>query len=425
MKKEDILSTLFVGIDVSLKTNVVCALDFSSNKLLAFSAENNHSGAVLIAERVSDCLKAGSFIKVIIALESTSVYSTHIACFLSTAAQLLPYKAEVYCLNPKTIAAYKKSFIGIGKTDPVDAFVIADFARVGRIDSKPWRGSQFLALQRLTRHRLHLAESIAREKSYMLTNIFLKFSELAADKDNNPFSNTFGATSEAVLKDFLSTDDIINLSLEDLVAFIDSKGRSHFTDPEKTAKLLKQAATNSYRLDKCLYEPLTISIASSFNCISTFEKELKNIDKAIANAIKGLNPNEYTCLTSVPGIGHVYAAGILAEIGTIVNFNSEAALAKYSGLYWSRPQSGDFEADNTHMSKEGNSYLRYYLIQAANSVKNHAPEFAAFYQKKFIEATSHHHSRAIALSARKLIRLIFGLLGKNQLYSPAAVRGTI
>jgi len=62
---------------------------------------------------------------------------------------------------------------------------------------------------------------------------------------------------------------------------------------------------------KCLYEPLTISIASSFNCISSFEKELKAIDKAIFQTVQGLNPMEYTVLNSIPGIGKVYSAAVL------------------------------------------------------------------------------------------------------------------
>lgn len=424
MSKEDILSTLFVGIDVSSKSNVVRAIDFYGTAHLSFDVENNNSGAVSLVEKLVVILQDNNFSRVVIAMESTSIYSTHIACFLSTARELLPFKAEVYCLNPKTTANYKKTFIDIGKTDPAEAFAIADFARVGKIRQKPWRGSQFLALQRLTRHRLHLAEQIAREKSYLLTNIFLKFSELALNTDTHPFSDTFGATAEAVLKEFLSTDDIVTCSLEELVTFVNEKGRGHFTDPEHTAELLRQAAKNSYRLDKCLYEPLTISITSSFNCVSAFEKEIKIIDKAIVNAIKGLNPLEYQCLTSIHGIGKVYAAGILAEIGTIANFKNEGALAKYAGLVWNRPQSGDFEADIARMSKAGNSYLRYYLIQAANSVRIHSPEYAVFYDKKYSEASTHKHTRAVALTARKLIRLIFGLLGKNQLYSPVA-GGTI
>ena len=96
----------------------------------------------------------------------------------------------VYSLNPKMIANYKKSFLDLSKTDPIDAFVIADFARVGRINVEPWRGSQYLALQRLTRHRLHLVDFVYRT----------------------------------------------------------SKNR--FANPEKVASILLQAARNSYKLDE-------------------------------------------------------------------------------------------------------------------------------------------------------------------------------
>jgi transposase len=418
MRTDEILSTLYVGIDVSSRTNAVCALDFQTKKHLVLTVGNNNTGAETLAVQLAETLAKGGFKKAVIAMESTSIYSIHIASFLSTAETLLQFNAEVYCLNPKTTANYKKSYIDIGKTDPTDAFIIADFARVGRIDTKPWRGSQHLALQRLTRHRLHLAKSIAREKSYMLTNIFLKFSELAVcDKADRPFSDTFGATAEAVLRDFLTTDDIVSQTPQQLAEFVNDKGHKHFASPEKTAALLQQAARQSFRLDRCLYEPLTLSIASSFNCVAAFEKEITTIDKAIARAVKGLNPLEYQCLVSIPGIGAVYAAGILAEIGTIASFDSENALAKYAGLVWNPRDSGNFQADERPMSKAGNSYLRYYLIEAANSVKKNVTEYSDFYTKKYNEAKNHQHTRAIALTARKFIRLIFGLLDKNRLFS--------
>ena len=69
---------------------------------------------------------------IVIALEATSVYSVHIANFLSTSEILMPYKPYVFCVNPKATAGYRKSYIGLEKTDPSDAFLIADFARVGR-----------------------------------------------------------------------------------------------------------------------------------------------------------------------------------------------------------------------------------------------------------------------------------------------------
>ena len=416
--KSNILSTLFVGIDVSSKTNVLCALDFQGNKLLNLKALNNQPGAESILDSILDCLNSNSLKYVVIALESTSFYSTHIANFLSSHEQLLFYKPLVYCLNPKSVANYRKSFVDMDKTDPLDSFIIADFARCVRITSQPWRGAQFLALQRLSRHRLHLVECITREKAYMVSNIYLKFSELAVlDKDEQPFSNTYGATSAAVLTEFLSLDDITYSSIEELVAFVSTKGKNRFSNPHKTAKLLQKAARDSYRLDKVLYEPLNTSIASSFNVIKAFEDEIKTIDKAITKAIKGINTTEYQSLISIPGIGPVLASGILAEIGTITSFGSHDALAKYAGLTWRVNQSGNYSADDTRMTKTGNKYLRYYLIEAANSVKKQIPEYKEFYYKKYDEVTTHQHKRALALTSRKLVRLIFGLLTKNQIYS--------
>lgn len=234
---------------------------------------------------------------------------------------------------------------------------------------------------------------------------------------DHPFSNKYGATAEAILTEFMTNDDLINSSTEELIEFINSKSRGRILDPAETATLLQTAARNSYRLDKCLYEPLTVSISSSFNCISAFEKELKAIDEAILKTVKGLNPVEYQVLNSIPGLGKVYSAGILAEIGSIKCFRNNDALAKYSGIVWRENQSGDFRAENNPMSKAGNRYLRYYIIEATNSVIKHCPEFHAFYSKKHAEVTTHQHKRALALTSRKFLRMLFGLLDKSRLYS--------
>jgi transposase len=126
-------------------------------------------------------------------------------------------------------------------------------------------------------------------------------------------------------------------------------------------------------------------------------------------------------LLSTLGIGPVMAAGIVAEIGRIDAFKSQDALAKYAGLVWRENQSGGFTADDTKLSKAGNAYLRYYLIETVSHVKNQCSEFAAFYQKKYDEGRTHQHKRALALTARKFVRLIFGLLAKHQLYSQSRV----
>lgn len=130
---------------------------------------------------------------------------------------------------------------------------------------------------------------------------------------------------------------------------------------------------------------ITISIVSSFNCISSFEKELKAIDKAILRTVQGLNPGEYTVLNSIPGIGKVYSAGILAEIGSVKAFKNADSLAKYCGIVWNDNDSGDFDSEDKRVSKAGNHYLRYYIIEATGSVIRHCPKCERLCQKKFAE----------------------------------------
>jgi len=65
-------------------------------------------------------------------------------------------------------------------------------------------------------------ESIISEKTRLLTNLFLKFSNYSKDA---PFFNIFGKTSSAVITEFCSPEQIASMPLEDLTAFIVEKGK--------------------------------------------------------------------------------------------------------------------------------------------------------------------------------------------------------
>jgi len=238
----------------------------------------------------------------------------------------------------------------------------------------------------------------------------LKFSGMRQD---NPFSNTFGNTSLAVIQE-LEPDQIMAMSMEELIEFLRDKGKNRFENPEEIAAYLKKIARSSYRLDKAMADPVNISLATTLSVIQHLESEVKKLDKEIAKIMKGIPET----LTSVKGIGPVFAAGILAEVGGIDRFANHADLAKYTGLVWNQNQSGEFEAEETSRMRTGNKYLRYYLVQAADSVRKHDAEYGAFYQKKYDEVPKHKHKRALVLSARKLVRLVFMLLKTNTLYTP-------
>jgi phosphoribosyl-AMP cyclohydrolase len=52
MKKVDFLSTLLVGIDVSSRKSVLCAIDYETKKQLTVSVFNNQPVAVAMAEKL-------------------------------------------------------------------------------------------------------------------------------------------------------------------------------------------------------------------------------------------------------------------------------------------------------------------------------------------------------------------------------------
>lgn len=288
---KDVLSTLFVGIDVSSASNYFCAINFEGKHILDFSITNDLPSSEIAVERIFNALRDNDLKFVTIVLESTNVFSFHIANFLASNNSLFNFNSKVFVINPKESSNFRKTYSDMDKTDSQDAFVLADMARCGRIKQQPYKASQLFALQRLTRQRFHLVKTIMREKAYMMSNIYLKFSSLyIAKKEDEPFSDMFGNTSKSIIADF-TPDDIVNMSDEDMINFIMEKGKSRFSNPEENVKLLKKIARDSYRLDKLAYDPINVAISSSFNTINALEDNLKVIDKAIEKNVKGLCDN--------------------------------------------------------------------------------------------------------------------------------------
>src|SRR3712207_8409507 len=54
--------------------------------------------------------------------------------------------------------------------------------------------------------------------------------------------------------------------------------------------------------------------------------------------------------------------------------SDEAKVAKFAGFTWRKHQSGQFVAEETPLTRRGNAYLRYYLVEAANAVRMHTAE---------------------------------------------------
>lgn len=401
---------LFVGLDVSSSDMKVCVLDQEGDRLDAFAVSNDLPGASNLKQRLLDLIAVQEVDTLKIGLESTSVYSFHPSMFLHHDEELQSLGAQVFVMNPKQISNFKKSYSDMNKTDEIDAFVIADYMRFGRNTMSIVKESQYVALQQLTRSRYHLIRMVTKEKQHFLQHLNFKCSAFSKEVDSSIFGN---AMMELFLEKY-SQDELAELPLEDLAAFLQEKGRNRFPDPEKVAASIQRAVRSSYRLDKVVEDSLDVLLATSIEVIRSCQRQIKEIDKTIKRLMAGLSQT----LESIPGIGPVYAAGIIAEIGQIDRFEDESKVAKYAGLYWLKRQSGQFTAEDTSLTRHGNQYLRYYLVEAANSVRTQIPEYQTYYEKKYKEVPKHQHKRALVLTARKLVRLVDALLRKHQIFSP-------
>ncbi|CAH8708592.1 IS110 family transposase [Paenibacillus melissococcoides] len=72
--------------------------------------------------------------------------------------------AKVFTINPKLINKFKDAYADLDKTDRIDAWIIADRLRFGRLTTTIVMQEQYIALQRLTRMRFHLVHNLTREK---------------------------------------------------------------------------------------------------------------------------------------------------------------------------------------------------------------------------------------------------------------------
>lgn len=400
----------FVGLDVAQDSARVCFLLADGEEPRPrWTIPNTQPGAADLSADLSRLCILYHVEALRIGLEATGLLWWHLACALKDEAALARFTPQVYALNPQLVETFRKNFGALPKSDHADAFLIAERIRYGRKLPSPFQlDTRYAPLQRLTRFRCHLVQNLVREKNYFLSFLFLTFS---AYGQVAPFGDPFGATSCAILEEF-SCEELAQRSLDDLASYLQEKGHGRFAEPETLAASLQRAARDSYRLDKVLQEPLRLVLGTTMASIRTLQQQLKAVDKTIAQELAAIPQT----LSTVPGLGPVWTAGLIAELGDITRFDDQGAIAQYAGLTWPSAQSGDFAAEDTEMSKRGNSYLRYYLVEAANSVRTHCPEYGRYYAAKYAETPRHAHKRALVLTARKLVRLIDVLLRDGRIY---------
>ena len=306
-------------------------------------------------------------------------------------------------INPLLIKEFLKTrSLRRTKTDKADAFNIAQYLM--SISYKP--NSSLLyhtySLKSLCRTR----EQLIKERSkfaVLLTNELDKsFPELKPF-----FNNMISTTLLFILDKYKNASHIALMKDYDSIRCI-SYGK--FTYAKFTK--LKELAKNTVGYHDNNTDLLISTYVSLYNY---FNDKIIPIDKQISTIVKDLNPS----ILSIPGIGEITAASIIAEYGDISCFSSSAKMLAFAGLEPSINKSGTLES-NGKMVKHGSGHLRYVLMNASLTLLKLNPTFYDYYYKKRSEGKCHR----VALShvCKKLVRLIYKLETKHVEYNPSLLK---
>lgn len=419
------MSTLIVGIDISQARNDVSALtDRGAVVERHRRFANDRHGLAELQQWLVEVLDTGDFDALHIGGEATGLHWFHPFWHLQQLDDVAGLAPQVFLLNAHGVAHFKKALRERDKTDAKDAQAIAEHMRFGKLPHPLRLDPRYLALQRLTPYRFFLVHNLARQKVYAAqVALLLKLNTYQAGE---PFSDPFAKSGQWALTTYATADELAACDVDQLARALRQASAQRLPDPWGSAQALRDVAARAHRLPPEMVEPVNLILASLLDHIAFLQTQLATFDRHIEAAAEHL-PG-YHHLRSIPGIGPVYAAGLLAEIQHAQRFmvdahgkprtayQGQSALASFAGLWWPRIESGQLKGESRRMAKSGNRYLRYYLVQAANGIRLTAPDYRAFYLRKYGEAVRFKHRRALVLTARKLLRLVFALLLKDEPY---------
>jgi len=244
------------------------------------------------------------------------------------------------------------------KTDTIDARILAQLLRANLLPTAHIPGQKIRALKNLLRQRIFLVglRTMLKNRIHALV-----------DRHHLPtqqFSDLFGKRGRQFLQG----------ALERL--------------PAPDAKLLRQ--------DLELLEQLRTHIRATEGWL----QEASEADERVG------------WLRSLPGIGRFLALVILAEIDRIERFPSPQKLTSYAGLVPSTYASGG-RVLHGRLTKQGNQYLRWALVEAVWPAIRKSPWLRAQYER--IKAR-HGANGAKAAVARKLCEVVWVVLKERRPY---------
>ena len=295
----------------------------------------------------------------------------------------------IYVINPIQSDSLRKMYIRQTKNDSIDSFLIAEVIRFGQFGTTSMADENILAMRQLCRYR----DSVISSRTEIKLRIGTIMEQIFPEYEKQ-FSSLWVSTSMGILEKYLTPENIENAPIDELFEIIKDKSHNRLTRAKAIS--IKEAAADTFGI-KIAQDAFSFQLKQLIDRMNFLDKQIEALDCQILEYYE-----KFDCyLHTIPGIGMIAAATILAEIGDINRFKSSSALVAFAGIDPTVRQSGEFSSTHNHMSKRGSPYLRHAIFLAATTCSFHNSPLNAYYKKKRDQGK--HHLTATGAVARKLV----------------------
>ncbi len=153
-----------------------------------------------------------------------------------------------------------------------------------------------------------------------------------------------------------------------------------------------------------LGEDVTLAMAANVAVIQTLNTQIDELEKRLRERVQPRA--EFKLLNSAPGIGEILATTIMLETATVERFASVGDFASYARCVDSTRLSNGKKKGQGNV-KNGNRYLAWAFIEAANFARRYCPEAQRFYERKKARTNNIVATKALA---HKLARACYHML---------------
>ena len=331
-------------------------------------------------------------------MEATGHYWYPIYSFLKA-------KGYTICvINPIQSDSLRKMYIRQTKNDSIDSFLIAEVIRFGQFGTTSMADENILAMRQLCRYR----DSVISSRTEIKLRIGTIMEQIFPEYEKQ-FSSLWVSTSMGILEKYLTPENIENAPIDELFEIIKDKSHNRLTKAKAIS--IKEAAADTFGI-KIAQDAFSFQLKQLIDRMNFLDKQIEALDCQILEYYE-----KFDCyLHTIPGIGIIGVATILAEIGDISRFKNSSALVAFAGIDPTVRQSGEFNSTHNHMSKRGSPYLRHAIFLAATTCSFHNSPLNAYYKKKRDQGK--HHLTATGAVARKLTTVIYAVLRDSKPYEP-------